>query len=75
VCEIIYTTNMTPLFQRINCPLHKLVTICGYPPYVCNSCSEEGWVGRGGDGGPTHAINKKTKEHRYEREISSDDPF
>lgn len=60
---------MNDLFRSIHCLVHIRIICCGYPPYICDKCTTDGWVGRGGDGGPTHAINTRTNITKWNRGI------
>lgn len=68
-CEQTFNIEMDDLHRKINCPKHKFITMCGYPPYICDKCKGEGWVGRGGDGGKNRAVNTRTNETKWDRKI------
>ena len=70
-CEQTFNIEMTEFHRRVNCGCgnNKYIACCGYPPHICDTCAEEGWVGVGGDGGKDHAINTVTDEEKWERAI------
>ncbi len=84
-CEQTFNIEMTEFHRRVNCGCgaNRFVACCGYPPYVCDICAGEGWVGVGGDGGKDHAVNTITNETKWTRDIdienekkwAEEDPF
>lgn len=70
-CEQTFNIEMTNFFRRLECGCgnNKFIGCCGYPPYICDTCSEEGWIGIGGDGGKNRSKNTITGEEKWERGI------
>ena len=71
-CEQSFTILMELFHRRINCKKHGFIVCCGYPPYICDICANDGWVGKGGEGGKDHAINTKTGETKWIRQIDQE---
>lgn len=84
-CEQTFNIEMTDYHRRVNCGCgpNRFIACCGYPPYICDTCAGEGWVGVGGDGGKDRAVNTITNETKwtrkideeYEKKLESDGPL
>ena len=71
-CENTFNIARDSFFRRMRCHKHTFVTMCGYPPHICTECASEGWRPVGGHGGKDYAVNEKTKETKWERQIDID---
>lgn len=72
-CKIQVTQLST---DRMTCPVHKPVLICGTRYYFCEDCKEAGWYSDFGIGGSADLINSKTRErvrYQYDESDSEED--
>lgn len=49
---------------RQNCSIHRQITICGHPYFVCGDCKQKGWINTHGQGGSGETINNITGEKK-----------
>ena len=62
VCSKLKETLMNHVTVKANCPKHKLVMFCGECDFVCQGCTDNGWISTSGTGGGSYILNHKTNE-------------